>query len=180
MSQAPNNSPKPRILVADDDGLVLATLCAGLRDEGYEVLEAASGEEAIEICERERPDLAILDIRMPGVSGIDAAHEIFKSAQVPFMFLSAFDDTETVKSAVSEGALGYLVKPIDTRQMVPPIEAALTRAAEISALRDKEVNLSAALASGREVSIAVEVIEKADHHFGEQHTGVGSPHGRAE
>lgn len=157
-NRTPTHSPRPRILVADDDGLVLATLCAGLRDEGYEVLEAGTGEEAVEICEREQPDLAILDIRMPGLSGIEAARQIFAAAHVPFLFLSAFDDSETVESAVSEGALGYLVKPIDTRQMVPAIEAALTRAAEIRDLQDKEVNLSAALASGREVSIAVGLV----------------------
>lgn len=153
-----NNKPKARILVADDDALVLATLSAGLRDLDYQVLEADCGEQAISLCKQQPPDLAILDVHMPGISGIETAKIIFNQVQVPFLFLSAFDDPSLVDQAVSEGALGYLVKPVDVRQIVPTIEAALLRSAEINTLRHRETHLSAALYSGREVSIAIGLI----------------------
>lgn len=149
---------KACILVVDDDGLILAMLSQGLRERGYRVLEAESGEEAVAVCKKEKPDLAILDNRMPGMSGIEAAREIFSTTQVPFMFLSAFDDSEIVKNAISEGALGYLVKPINVRQIIPSIEAALSRAHEIKALKKNEANLSAALSVGRETSIVIGMI----------------------
>lgn len=160
-----NTASKPNILIADDDGLILAMLSQGLREQGYRVLEAESGEEAVTLCQTEKPDLAILDNRMPGMSGIEAARQIFDTTQVPFMFLSAFDESEIVNDAVSEGALGYLVKPIDVRQLIPAVEAALTRAREIKALRQSEANLSAALAVGRETSMVIGMI--MDHlHLG--------------
>jgi len=151
----PNDSPRQRLLVADDDGLVLATLTTGLQEHGYEVVAAASGEEAVELCKQQQPDLAILDMRMPGMSGIEAARIIFSECHVPFMFLSAFDDEKIVDEAVNEGALGYLVKPVDVRKIVPSIEAALRRATEIDDLKHKEMHLSHALSSGRETSVAI-------------------------
>jgi response regulator NasT len=149
---------KARILVADDDGLVLATLSAGLRELGYAVLEASSGIEAVRICAEEKPDLAILDMRMPGMSGIEAAKQIVKTSQVPFIFLSAFDDADIVEQAIAEGALGYLVKPVSAPQIAPTIEAALSRSSDMDSLKQKEENLSAALTSGREISIAIGLI----------------------
>ena len=146
------------ILVADDDDLVLATLSSGLRDMGYEVLEASTGEEAVEICERERPDIAILDIRMPGLSGIEAAQKITASSQVPFLFLSAFDDAETVQASVDSGALGYLVKPVEVNQLVPSIEAALRRAYELRTLQSQREHLTTALSTGRETNVAIGLI----------------------
>ena len=144
---------KARILVADDDALVLATLSAGLRELGYTVSEASSGMEAVRICDEENPDLAILDMRMPGMSGIEAARQIVTTSRVPFIFLSAFDDADIVEQAIAEGALGYLVKPVSAPQIVPTIEAALSRSSDMDSLKQKEENLSAALnASRRSVS----------------------------
>jgi len=149
---------KARILVADDDGLVLATLSAGLRELGYEILEASSGEEAVRTCAEESPDLAILDMRMPGMSGIEAASQIAQTSQVPFLFLSAFDDADIVNQAVTEGALGYLVKPLSAAQIAPSIEAALSRSSDIHSMKQKEENLSFALSASRETSIAIGLI----------------------
>jgi len=121
-----------RILIADDDRLILSTLGQGLRDVGYEVLEATDGKAAVHVCETSQPELAILDMRMPGMSGVEAAHLIRQRTATPFIFLSAYGDKEVVQLAVQEGALAYLVKPVDTPQIVPTIEAALARAAELS------------------------------------------------
>lgn len=149
---------KKRVLLADDDRLILSTMGEGLRDAGYEVLEVTDGRSAVRVCESEHPDLAILDIRMPGMSGIEAAHEIRERTDVPFMLLSAYGDKEVVKLAVEEGALGYLVKPMDIPQIIPAIEAALARAQELRELRRTEKDLSVALESGRQTSMAVGLI----------------------
>jgi response regulator NasT len=158
MTQASPARRKQRILVADDDALVLATLSSGLREQNYDVLEAASGQEALQVCEQNTPDLAILDIRMPDLDGLQVAAKLNQQGNVPFMFLSAFDDKEIVEQAVNEGALGYLVKPVDVNQIVPAIEAALERAADLQQLKDKQHNLNIALHSGRETSIAIGII----------------------
>jgi AmiR/NasT family two-component response regulator len=151
--------PKATILIADDELLILATLGIGLRDAGYDVMEAASGEEAVAICKQYIPDLAILDVCMPpGMNGIAAAREIRKSTDVPVLFLSAYGDDKTVQRAVEEGALGYLVKPVDVPKITPSIEAALVRSKEIKKLKDAELSLNIALQSGRDRSVAIGMI----------------------
>ncbi len=147
-----------KILLVDDDRLILALIGEGLRKFGYEVETASSGDEAIVRCRENPPDLAILDVRMPGKTGIDTARELRGTTAVPYLFLSAYGDLDIVKSAVDEGALGYLVKPIDVTQIVPTIEAALARAAELRELREREAHLSNALAAGRESSLAVGLV----------------------
>ena len=147
-----------RLLLADDDRLILSTLGQGLRDAGYEILEATDGKAAVHICEISQPDLAILDIRMPGMSGVEAARLIREKTQTPFIFLSAYGDKEVVQLAVQEGALAYLVKPVDIPQIVPTIEAALARSAELAELRTSTHNLSSALETNRETSMAVGLI----------------------
>ncbi len=146
---------EPRILLADDDRLVLATLGRGLRNAGYDVLEAASGEEALELCAQQVPDLAILDIRMPGLSGIETARELCERYGIPFIILSAYGESDLVNDAVRQGALGYLVKPLDVTQVLPTIEAALKRAGEFRHLHATEEQLNQALSAGRETSTAV-------------------------
>ncbi len=150
---------KAKILIADDERLILATLGLGLRDAGYDVLEATSGEEAVELCEKENPDLAILDVNMPpGINGITAAREIREKTSVPVIFLSAYGDDKIVQQAVEEGALGYLVKPVDVPKITPSIEAALVRSRELKKLRHSEIHLNIALQSGRERSVAIGMI----------------------
>lgn len=147
-----------RIVVADDDRLVLYTVAAGLRGAGYEVLEAEEGEQAYRLCVESAPDLALLDVRMPVMSGLEVAQRLRLEMDMPVVFLSAYGDTETVKQAVGEGALGYLVKPLDNTQIIPAIEAALARAGEIRKLREAEENLSTALKGSREISVAVGLV----------------------
>lgn len=119
-----NFGNKGRILVVDDDRLVLATLTHGLSQAGYDVLDADNGDDAILIARQQRPDLALLDIRMEGMSGFDVAGYLRDYLQIPFMFLSAFADEATVAKVKELGALAYLVKPLDIHQIVPAVEAA--------------------------------------------------------
>jgi len=116
---------KGKILVVDDDRLVLATVTHGLAKAGYEIIDADNGDDAILLAREHRPDLALLDIRMEGMSGFDVAAYLRESLQTPFMFLSAFADEDTVAQVKALGAVAYLVKPLDIAQIVPTVEAAL-------------------------------------------------------
>jgi response regulator NasT len=118
-------SAKGKILVVDDDRLVLATVTHGLAKAGYEIIDADNGDDAILLARQHRPDLALLDIRMEGMSGFDVAAYLRESLQTPFMFLSAFSDDATVAQVKALGAVAYLVKPLDITQIVPTVEAAL-------------------------------------------------------
>lgn len=158
---------KATLLVVDDDRLILFALANGLREAGYTVIEANSGERAIEICGDITPDLAILDMRMRGLSGLDVAGWFKEHNQTPFIFLSAYDDRETVEGATTAGALGYLVKPVDTHQILPTIRAALKRGEEIRQLREMEKNLTNALGSSREISVAMGILMER-HHIAQQ------------
>jgi len=117
-------SSKGKILVVDDDRLVLATLTYGLAQAGFEVMDADNGDDAILLAREHRPELALLDIRMEGMSGFDVAAYLREYLQIPFMFLSAFADEETVAKVKELGAVAYLVKPLDIHQIVPAVEAA--------------------------------------------------------
>ena len=115
---------KGKILVVDDDRLVLATVSHGLAQAGYDVIDADNGDDAILLAREHKPDLALLDIRMEGMSGFDVAAYLRDQLHVPFMFLSAFADDETVQKVKALGALAYLVKPLDIGQILPTVAAA--------------------------------------------------------
>lgn len=149
---------KAHILIVDDDRLVLALLARGLEDAGYAVIEASDSAAALDVVQREKPDLALLDVRMPDMSGLRLAEILSSQHGVPFMFLSAYDDSPTIARATALGALGYLVKPLDVPHIVPSIEAALGRAEQIRALRNTGQQLNHALEAGREISIAVGIL----------------------
>jgi DNA-binding response OmpR family regulator len=139
-------SSKGRILVVDDDRLVLATLTYGLAQAGYEVIDADNGDDAILLAREHRPELALLDIRMEGLSGFDVAEYLRDYLQIPFMFLSAFADDDTIAKVKSLGAVAYLVKPLDIHQIVPAVEAAFAnRSANTTA------NAARAVADGAEL-----------------------------
>lgn len=121
---------QPLVMVVDDDRLVLATLVAGLKQAGLEVIEADNGDDAILLARKYKPRLAILDMRMQGKSGMDVARYLAANTDTGFMFLSAFGDQDIVDEAMKMGALGYLVKPLDVRQIVPAVRAAMARSGE--------------------------------------------------
>lgn len=146
----------PRILLLDDERLILATLGNGLRARGFDVLSAESVDEAEALlASGERPDLAILDVNLPRQSGLDFAQRLRELDHIPFIMLSAYSDAQYVDRATQEGALGYLVKPIDVVQLVPVVRAALARASELSSLRQSRLHLQAALDGERDISVAV-------------------------
>lgn len=116
---------KGKILVVDDDRLVLVTLTQGLSQAGYEVLDADNGDDAILMARQHKPLLALLDIRMEGMSGFEVAAYLRDYCQIPFMFLSAFSDEATLKQIQALGAVAYLVKPLDIRQIVPAVDQAV-------------------------------------------------------
>ncbi len=122
-------TPK-RILIVDDDHVVRLVIGQGLRTHGYEVLEAETGEEALELCETETLDLAIVDYKMPEMDGLKVAEAFRDVYGLPFLFLSAYHDDAIVRQAVAQGAHSYLVKPVGISALLPQVEAALERTAE--------------------------------------------------
>lgn len=147
-----------RILVVDDDRLVLATLASGLQQQGYDVATADSGAPALQQYQESTPDLVVLDYRMPGMTGPEVAREMLDMAYRPIIMLSAYDDKALVDEAVRLGVSGYLVKPVDVNQLVPSIEAALARYAEVNALLNSESDLREGLERSRMVSTAVGIL----------------------
>jgi len=146
----------PTLMVVDDDRLVLATLVAGLKQAGFDVIEADNGDDAILLARKFRPRLAILDMRMQGKSGMDVARYLAANTDTGFMFLSAFGDSDIVEEATRMGALGYLVKPLDVRQIVPAVRAALSRSSE---MRSGPANAhDAAATPGRDEFIAIGIL----------------------
>jgi response regulator NasT len=154
---APDGAPvKGKVLVVDDDRLVLATVTHGLSQAGYEVIDADNGDDAILLARQHKPDLALLDIRMEGKTGFDVAAYLREYCQIPFMFLSAFSDEATIKQVKALGAVTYLVKPLDIQQIVPAVEAAFAkRPALDDALATKE-GVSAALVAQPEAANPLE------------------------
>ncbi len=118
---------KGRILVVDDDRLVLATVAHGLTQAGYDVIDADNGDDAILLARQHQPEMALLDIRMHGKTGFDVAEYLRDVAHVPFMFLSAFADDETRAKVEELGAVAYLVKPLEVGQIVPTVDDAFAR-----------------------------------------------------
>lgn len=145
------------ILLVDDDILIIELLSTFLLRAGYEVRSASSAKMALDmIAAGERaPDLALLDINMPGMSGLELARHLQLETTIPLMFISASAEDEEVDQAASYGAVGYLHKPINAAQIAPSVKAALARADDIRDLRDTKERLTAALLAGRETSMAV-------------------------
>ena len=157
-----------KILIVDDDRLILSVLNQVLVSAGYDVLLADNGKEAIELGIKHSPDLAILDMSMPSMDGIEVAKWFRESSSIPFMFLSAYSDEDLVTQAVDEGALGYLVKPVDPPQLLAGVRAALVRSQEINNLKNTSNQLNQALVGDRTISTAVGILVFRDRLTEEQ------------
>lgn len=139
---------KARILTVDDDRITLAMLAITIRKAGYEIVQASSAEEALDAIAENQPDLAVLDISMPGMSGIELAQRLREETTIPFMFLSTHVEPDIVREATGQGAIGYLVKPIDFTHVVSVIEAGLAHTQALLQLHDGATRLEEERVSG--------------------------------
>ncbi|MDI9930139.1 ANTAR domain-containing response regulator [Rhodococcus sp. IEGM 1354] len=134
--------PALRVVVAEDESLIRLDLVEMLREEGYDVVgEAADGQQAVELAVELRPDLVIMDVKMPRRDGIDAASEIAEKRIAPVVILTAFSQRELVEKARDAGAMAYLVKPFTKADLMPAVELAASRFGEISALESEIADL---------------------------------------
>jgi AmiR/NasT family two-component response regulator len=144
-----------RILLAEDETIIRLDLRELLERAGYQVCgEARDGEEAVALAASERPDLAILDVKMPRVDGIEAARRIMADRPIPIVMLTAYGQDELVSRAVEAGVFGYLVKPFRETDLLPAIQTARARHEELQTLRDEAESLSEALAARKVVERA--------------------------
>lgn len=138
-----STAPQRRVLVAEDEALIRLDLVEMLREEGYEVVgEAGDGEQAVSLANSLEPDLVILDVKMPKLDGIEAASQITGERVAPVVILTAFSQRELVERAREAGTMAYLVKPFAKRDLVPAIELAISRFAELKALEAEVAGLT--------------------------------------
>jgi response regulator NasT len=144
-----------RILIAEDETIIRLDLRDLLQRAGFEVCaEAKDGEEAVALARSEQPDLAIMDVKMPRLDGIDAARRILDERPIPIVMLTAYGQEELVARAVEAGVFGYLVKPFREQDLLPAIRAARARHDELSALREEASSLAEALAARKTIERA--------------------------
>ena len=131
----PASNPAPRVIVAEDEAIIRLDLVETLREEGYDVVgETGRGDETLQLIAELEPDLAVLDVRMPGLDGIEVAREIVANRSAAVLILTAYGQRELVERAAEAGAMAYLVKPWQRNDLVPAIEMALARHRELLAL----------------------------------------------
>jgi len=152
-----------RILIGDDETIIRLDLKEILERAGFEVCaEARDGEEAVELARAEEPDLAVLDVKMPRLDGIEAARRILAERPIPIVMLTAYGQDELVARAVEAGVFGYLVKPFRETDLLPAIQAAKARHAELEALRGEAESLADALATRKLVERAKGLLMKQE------------------
>src|SRR5947209_16883807 len=144
-----------RVLVAEDETIIRLDLRDLLERLGFEVCaEARDGEEAVRLARSEKPDVAIMDVKMPKLDGIDAARQIIDERPIPIVMLTAYGQDEIVSRAVEAGVFGYLVKPFREQDLLPAIQAARARHEELQALREEAESLADALAARKAIERA--------------------------
>ena len=151
----PASLPRIRILVAEDETIIRLDLVELLRRAGMDVVgEAHDGEEAIALARELRPDLAIMDVKMPKLDGIEAARRIINERPIPIVMLTAYGQEELVARAAEAGVFGYLVKPFRESDLLPAIHTARARHEELAALREEAESLAEALAARKSIERA--------------------------
>jgi response regulator NasT len=144
-----------RILIAEDETIIRLDLRDLLERAGFEVCaEAKDGEEAVALARAERPDLAVLDVKMPHLDGIEAARRILDERPIPIVMLTAYGQDELVARAIEAGVFGYLVKPFREQDLLPAIHTARARHEELAALREEAESLADALAARKAIERA--------------------------
>ena len=154
-------SLRRRVVIAEDETLIRMDLAEMLGEEGYDVVgQAGDGARAIELTEELRPDLVIVDVKMPVLDGIAAAERIAGQRIAPVVILTAFSQRELVERARDAGAMAYLVKPFTKSDLVPAIEMAVSRFAELNALEREVADLNERLETRKAVDRAKGVLQK--------------------
>ena len=159
-SNSANPKPAIRILVAEDEALIRMDLVEMLIEAGYEVVaEASDGAQAIELAQLHKPDLAILDVKMPILDGISAAEKIISIA--PVLMLTAFSQRELVERARDAGVMAYVVKPFSIGDLVPAIEIAISRHLQMRSLADEVADLHDRLETRKTIDRAKGILMQA-------------------
>ncbi|GAA2648742.1 ANTAR domain-containing response regulator [Streptomyces lunalinharesii] len=149
-----------RVVIAEDEALIRLDLKEMLEEEGYSVVgEAGDGQTAVELAREHRPDLVILDVKMPVLDGISAAEKIAEESIAPVLMLTAFSQRELVERARDAGAMAYLVKPFSKSDVVPAIEMAVSRFTELRALEKEVVDLAQRLETRKLVDRAKSILQ---------------------
>lgn len=149
-------------MIAEDEALIRLDLAEMLAEEGYDVVaQAGDGEAAIALAIEHRPDLVVMDVKMPKLDGIAAASQIAAARIAPVVMLTAFSQRELVERARDAGAMAYLVKPFSKSDLVPAIEMAVSRFAEITALEREVGDLTGQLATRKAVERAKSILQEA-------------------
>jgi AmiR/NasT family two-component response regulator len=159
-SVSPEQGPVRRVVVAEDEALIRLDLVEMLAEQGYEVVgEAADGERAVELAEELRPDLVLMDVKMPKLDGIAAAERIARARIAPVVMLTAFSQRELVERARDAGAMAYLVKPFSESDLQPAIEMAVSRFAELQLLEAEVAELTDRLETRKALDRAKGVLQ---------------------
>ncbi len=152
-----------RVVIAEDEAIIRLDLKETLEEEGYDVVaETGRGDEAVELVRSHQPDVAILDIKMPGLDGLSAAREIAGERLAAVVILTAFSQRDLIERARDAGALAYLVKPFQKADLFPAIEVALGRFTELKALHDQATSLEEQLETRK-------VVDRAKGQLMDQH-----------
>jgi two-component system, response regulator PdtaR len=158
----PPTPARPRVVIAEDEALIRLDLKETLNELGYDVVgEAADGERAVELAEQLRPDLVILDVKMPLLDGISAAQRIAAARIAPVVILTAFSQRDLIERARDAGAMAYLVKPFSPSDLLPAIELALSRYAEVAGLEAEVSSLAEQLETRKLIDRAKAVLQAA-------------------
>jgi two-component system, response regulator PdtaR len=150
-----------RVVIAEDEALIRLDLAEMLLEEGYDVVaQAGDGESAVELAEQHRPDLVVLDVKMPRLDGIAAAQRIASQRLAPVVILTAFSQRDLVERARDAGAMAYLVKPFSKSDLVPAIEMAVSRFSELQLLEAEVADLTERLETRKVVDRAKSVLQQ--------------------
>ena len=160
MTAQPAGPPR-RVVIAEDEALIRLDLAEMLAEEGYDVVgQAGDGEAAVALAEEHRPDLVVLDVKMPRLDGIAAAQRIAEQRIAPVVILTAFSQRELVERARDAGAMAYLVKPFTKDDLVPAVEMAVSRFAELQMLEAEVADLTERLETRKAVDRAKGVLQR--------------------
>jgi two-component system, response regulator PdtaR len=159
-----------RVVIAEDEAIIRLDLKEILESEGYEVVgETGRGDEAVELVSSLVPDLAILDVKMPGLDGIEAARRITADRRVAVLILTAFSQRNLIEDARDAGVSAYLVKPFQRSELVPAIEVALARFLEFRAIEDEHAQLSGKVATLEEKLETTRLVNRAKGVLMDEH-----------